>query len=134
MLIYITAPPTKHKKIIRRLHPLASCLLCLLPHCCLTLHPLCLFVRPFVCSFGWLLFCLSAPCHCFPSRHVATPRRCTALRLSSSLSSCCRRVIVSSHHCVVALLVVALLRCCVVTLSRRRVSSRLVDVLRPVAS
>jgi hypothetical protein len=80
-------PPTKHKKIIRRLHPLASCLLHLLLRCRLTSHPLCLFVCPFVCSFDWLLCCLSAPCRHFPSRHVATPCQCAASRLSLSLLS-----------------------------------------------
>ena len=90
-------PPTKHKKIILRLHPLTSLLLHLLPCRCLTSHPLCLFVCPFVCSFGWLLHPLSAPCRRFPSRHVAMPRRCAALHLSSSLSSRHRQVIASLH-------------------------------------
>ena len=101
MVIYITTPPNKKpKKIICRLHPLAS-RLHLLP------HPLCLFVCPFICSFGWLLHRLSAPCHCVPSRLVAAPRRCAASRLLLSVSS--------------------LLSC--QSLSRRVVASRLVSSL-----
>ena len=46
-------------------------------------HPLCLFVPSFVCSFGWLLRRLSAPCCCVPSR-----RRVTLLRYFSSLVVC----------------------------------------------
>ena len=116
MLIYITAPPTKHKKIIRRLHPLASCLLCLLPHCRLTLHPLCLFVCPFVCLFGWLLRCLSA--FVVTSCPVALPRHVLALRCVSRCPSCRLVVALSCHR------VVALLRC--------RILSCLVVVLRPL--
>ena len=67
-------PPTKHTKIIRHLHPLASHLLHLLPRCRLTLHLLCLFVCLFICSFDWLLCRLSAPCCCVLSRRIATPR------------------------------------------------------------
>ena len=124
-------PPTKHKKIIRCLHPLASCLLHLLPRRRLTLHLICLFVCPFVCLFGWLLCRLSDPCRCFPSRCVATPHRCAALRLLMSLSSCCRQV--------VALLrrrVVASSRRCIVASSRRRViaSLRLDSPCRCIAS
>ena len=85
----------KPQKIICRLHPLAS-RLHLLPHRRLTLHPLCLFVRPFVCSFGWLLHCLSAPCCLVPSRLVAAPRRSAIVsRRPSSSSSCC--LVASSH-------------------------------------
>jgi hypothetical protein len=94
----------KPQKIIRHLHPLAS-RLHLLPRRRLTLHPLCLFVRPFVCSFGWLLHRLSAPCCRVLSRLVAAPRRSAIVshRPSSSSSRC---VIASSHlfsprHCIV---------------------------------
>jgi hypothetical protein len=59
-----------------RLHPLA------LPHHHLTLHLLCLFVRPFVCSFGWLLRRLSASCH-RASHPVVSPRHVIALHLIS---------------------------------------------------
>jgi hypothetical protein len=114
MMIYITAPPLQQntKKIMCHLHPLASCLFHLLPRRRLTLHPLCLFVClfvcPFVCLFGWLLRCLSIPCCCFPSCCVATPRRCAASRLSSSLLSRHCRVVVSSR-----LVLSSLLCCCI---------------------
>jgi hypothetical protein len=97
----------KPQKNIRRLHPLAS-RLHLLPRRRLTSHPLCLFVRPFFCSFGWLLHCLSAPCCHVPSRLVTVPRR-SAIVSRRPLSS-------SSHH--------------IVTSSRRRiVASRLASLL-----
>ena len=69
----------------------------LLPRRRLTSHPLCLFVRPFVCSFGWLLRHLSAPCCHIPSRLITVPRRSATSRLSSSISSSSssRRVIAS---------------------------------------
>jgi hypothetical protein len=89
------SPQQKAQKIIRRLHPLTS-RLHLLPRHCLTSHPLCLFVRPFVCSFGWLLRRLSAPCCRVPSRLDAVPRRsATSCLLSSVLSSSSCHVIVS---------------------------------------
>ena len=105
-------PPTKHKKIIRCLHPLASCLLHLLPRRHLTSYPLCLFVCPFVCVFGWLLHCLSAPCRCFPSRPVASPRHVVVLRCVSRRPSCLvvvkfsRRPVVTSsrHHAIMSCL------------------------------
>ena len=139
MLIYITAPPpTKHKKIIPRLHPLASCLLHLWPCRCLTLHLLFLVVHLFICCsfvvrlFVWLVVALSLcpllslliPSHCH-----ATSLRCVAslvVPLVSLLLSCC---------------IVALSHCCVIALSRRRVFvplrhrvlSCLIVVSRPVA-
>jgi hypothetical protein len=86
------SPQQKAQKIIRRLHPLTS-RLHLLPRRRLTSHPLCLFVRPFVCSFGWLLRRLSAPCRRIPSRLV-----CATSRLSLSVSSSSNhRVVVSSR-------------------------------------
>jgi hypothetical protein len=113
MVIYITAPPNKKpKKIIRCLHP-RTLRLHLLPRRPLTSHPLCLFVCPFVCSFGWLLRRLSTPCHRVPSRLIAAPCRCCATsRLLLSVSS-------SSSRCVLAS-------------SRPCVSSRLVVVSRPL--
>jgi hypothetical protein len=115
MLIYTPLPPTKSPKIIRRLHPLAL-RLHLLPRRCITLHPICLFVRPFVCSFGWLLRRLSAPCCCVPSRLVATPRHCATSHLSSSVSlsrchvlSCLIIVLRPLMH----LIMPALFDCCV---------------------
>ena len=87
------------QKIIRRLHPLARVHL---PRRLLTSHPLCLFGRPFVCSFGWLLRRLSAPCCRVPSRHVAVPHcSATSCLLSSVSSSSSRRVVASSRHRVV---------------------------------
>ena len=78
------------QKFIRRLHPLARVHL---PRRLLTSHPLCLFGRPFVCSFGWLLRRLSAPCRRIPSRLV-----CATSRLSLSVSSSSsHRVVVSSR-------------------------------------
>jgi hypothetical protein len=52
---------------------------------------------PFVCSFGWLLHNLSAPCCHIPSRLVAVPRHSATSRLSSSVSSSLssRRVVAS---------------------------------------
>ena len=89
------------------LHPLASHLH-LLPHRRLTFRPLCLFVRPFVCLFGWLLHCLSAPC-CRHPIPIASPHHVVALHLvvvpliSSSLSlrvvaSCLASSLPSRHR------------------------------------
>ena len=79
------------------LHPLALHLH-LLPR---RRRPLCLFIRPFVCLFGWLLHCLSAPCCRHPIPIVSTPCRCAA--------SCCRPshlvVIESSCSCILSRLV-----------------------------
>ncbi len=69
--------------------------------CCVTASRctrfVCLFVRPFICWFGWLLRRLSAPCCHFPSRRVATPHRCAASRLPLSLSFHFHQVITSSR-------------------------------------
>jgi hypothetical protein len=79
--------------------PPSPCLrLHLLPRRRLTLHPLCLFVRPFVGSFGWLLRCLSAPCCHVPSR--SSPRHVVPLRLVSRRRRC--RVVASSRRRIVA--------------------------------
>jgi hypothetical protein len=81
---------------ICRLHPLS------LPRHLLMFHPRCLFVRSLVCSFGWLLCCLSAPC-CRASHSpcIAMPPRCSvsSLVLVSSLSSRCiaASCLASSH-------------------------------------
>ena len=87
---------------ICRLHPLASHLH-LLPRRRLTFRPLCLFVRPFVCLFGWLLHCLSAPC-CRHPIPIASPHHVVALHLVS-----CRPshlvVIESSCRCILSRLV-----------------------------
>ena len=75
MVIYITAPPNKKpKKIIRRLHPLAS-RLHLLPRRRLTSHPLCLFL--------WLVVA-SSLCP-LSSRPIPSRRRATSLRYVSPL-------------------------------------------------
>jgi hypothetical protein len=70
----------------------------LLPRCRLMSHPLCLFVRPFVGSFGWLLRCLSAPCCRVPShsspRHVVPLRLVSRRRRRRVVASLLRRVVV----------------------------------------
>jgi hypothetical protein len=108
MLIYITAPPNKKpKKIISRLHPLAS-RLHLLPRRHLTSHPLCLFVCSSVRLFLWLVVASSlCPLSSCP---VPSRRRATSLRYVLSL--------------VVPLVVIES--------SRRRISSCRVVVSRPL--
>ncbi len=106
MVIYITAPPNNKqpKKIIPRLHPLASRPPpALSPHVAPTL-----FVWSSVCLFLWLVVALSL-CPLL-LRPVPSCRRATLFRYASSLVV--RLVVVESSRC--------------------WVSSCLVDVLRPL--
>jgi hypothetical protein len=88
-------PPPPYPTLASHLH--------LLPRRRLTFRPLCLFVRPFICFFGWLLRCLSAPC-CRASHPIASPHHVVALHLVS-----CRPshlvVIESSCRCISSRLV-----------------------------
>ncbi len=114
MLIYITAPHNKMpKKIIRRLHPLASCLH-LLPRRCRRTHFVCLFLRSFVPLVGCCVVSLPLV---VASRLVAASRCCATSRLSSSVSSSSSRR-VSSRLVVVSrplthLVTPALFDCCI---------------------
>ncbi len=108
------------------------------------LHLLSLFVCLFVCSFGWLLCRLSAPCPHVSSRLVTAPRRYAASHLLPSVSlllchcivaSLRRHVVASSRRRFIVSLrhrVVVSSRCHVVASSHRRVSSCLVIVLCPL--
>ena len=112
-MIYIAAPPNKTQKIIRRLHPLASCPLHLLPRRCLTSHPLCLFV---------VVASSLCPLSSFPisSRRHATLLRCVASLIVPLVSLLLRRRVLGS------------LRPRVLASSRCRVLSCLVVVSRPL--
>ena len=106
MVIYITAPPNNKqpKKIIRRLHPLAS-----RPPPASSPHVApALFVWSSVCLFLWLVV-VSSLCPLL-SRPVPSRPRAMSFRYVSSL----------------------VVRLDVDESSRRRVSSRLVDVSRPL--
>ena len=130
MLIYITAPHNKMpKKIIRRLHPLASCLH-LLPRRCRRTHFVCLFLHSFVPLVGCCVVSLPLV---VASRLVAASRCCATSRLSSSVSSSSSRR-VSSRLVVVSrplthLVTPALFDCCVYC--RHRAAAATVAVACP---